>query len=142
MTAAKKHHFVPQFLLKHFARAGASQVHVFDKLALFRNFDDTTGKARWWGTTLEGMSRVSKADRLHEGGSTISFVRFLDDFSVKPITNYWRDVILSSRVEDKVYVVQTSVKLIQRCILLSTDPGDLVLDPTCGSGTTAHCACT
>ena len=70
------------------------------------------------------MSRVLKADRLHEGGITISFIRFLDDFSVKPITNYWRDVILSSRVEDKVYVVQTSVKLIQRCILLSTDPGD------------------
>jgi adenine-specific DNA-methyltransferase len=97
-------------------------------------------KARWWGTTLEGMSRVLKADRLHEGGSTISFIRFLDDFSVKPITNYWRDVILSSRLEDKVYVVQTSVKLIQRCILLSTDPGDLVLDPTCGSGSTAAAA--
>jgi adenine-specific DNA-methyltransferase len=97
-------------------------------------------KARWWGTTFEGMSRVQKADRLHEGGSTISFVRFLDDFSVKPITNYWRDVILSSRVEDKVYVVQTSVKLIQRCILMSTDPGDLVLDPTCGSGSTASAA--
>jgi len=94
-------------------------------------------KARWWGTTHEGMVRVQKADRLHEGGSTISFVRFLEDFSVKPITNYWRDVILSSRVEDKVYVVQTSVKLIQRCILMSTDPGDLVLDPTCGSGSTA-----
>jgi adenine-specific DNA-methyltransferase len=86
------------------------------------------------------MSRVQRADRLHEGGSTISFVRFLDDFAVKPINNYWRDVILSSRVEDKVYVVQTSVKLIQRCILMSTDPGDLVLDPTCGSGTTATAA--
>jgi adenine-specific DNA-methyltransferase len=97
-------------------------------------------KARWWGTTFEGMSRVEKADRLHEGGSTISFVRFLEDFSVKPITNYWRDVILSSRVEEKVYVVQTSVKLIQRCILMSTDPGDLVVDPTCGSGSTATAA--
>jgi len=97
-------------------------------------------KARWWGTTFEGMSRVEKADRLHEGGSTISFIRFLDDFSVKPITNYWRDVILSSRVEEKVYVVQTSVKLIQRCILMSTDPGDLVVDPTCGSGSTASAA--
>jgi adenine-specific DNA-methyltransferase len=97
-------------------------------------------KARWWGTTIEGMSRVEKADRLHQGGSTISFVRLLDDFSVKPITNYWRDVILSSRVEDKIYIVQTSVKLIQRCILMTTDPGDLVLDPTCGSGTTATAA--
>jgi adenine-specific DNA-methyltransferase len=96
--------------------------------------------ARWWGTTLSGMARVEKADRLHEGGSTISFVRFLKDFSVKPLNNYWRDVILSSRLEEKVYVVQSSIKLIQRCILLSTDPGDLVLDPTCGSGTTATAA--
>jgi adenine-specific DNA-methyltransferase len=106
------------------------------------SFQGTTfsPKARWWGTTIEGMSRVQKANRIHEGGSTISFVRFLDDFSVKPITNYWRDVILSSRVEDKIYVVQTSVKLVQRCILMSTDPGDLVLDPTCGSGTTATAA--
>ena len=99
-----------------------------------------TPKSRWWGTTFEGMSRVKKADRLHKGGTTISFVRFLEDFSVKPITNYWRDVILSSRVEEKIYVVQSSVKLIQRCILMSTDPGDLVLDPTCGSGTTASAA--
>jgi adenine-specific DNA-methyltransferase len=97
-------------------------------------------KARWWGTTIEGMTRVQKADRIHEGGSTISFVRFLNDFAVKPITNYWRDVILSSRVEDKVYVVQTSMKLVQRCVLMSSDPGDLVLDPTCGSGTTAAVA--
>jgi len=97
-------------------------------------------KARWWGTTFDGMCRVQKAGRLQEGGSTINFVRFLNDFSVKPIMNYWRDVILSSRVEDKVYVVQSSVKLVQRCILMSTDPGDLVLDPTCGSGTTAFAA--
>ncbi len=99
-----------------------------------------TPKARWWGTTEEGMRRVQFADRIHQGGTTISYVRFLDDFAVKPINNYWRDVILSSRVEDKIYVVQTSIKLIQRCILMATDPGDLVLDATCGSGTTAYSA--
>nr|WP_279338758.1 site-specific DNA-methyltransferase [Sphingomonas sp. BGYR3] len=97
-------------------------------------------KERWWGTTFAGMTRVAKADRLHQGGATISFVRYLDDFPVKPVNNYWRDVILSSRLEDKLYVVQTSIKLIQRCILMATDPGDLVLDPTCGSGTTAYAA--
>jgi adenine-specific DNA-methyltransferase len=99
-----------------------------------------SAKARWWGTPHEGMKLMQKAGRIHQGGATISFVRFLDDFSVKPIANYWRDVILSSRVEDKIYVVQSSVKLVQRCILMATDPGDLVLDPTCGSGTTATVA--
>ena len=99
-----------------------------------------SARARWWGTPLEGMERVQNAGRIARGGTTINFVRFLDDFSVKPISNYWRDVILSSRLEDKVYVVQTSIKLVQRCILMTTDPGDLVLDPTCGSGTTAYVA--
>jgi adenine-specific DNA-methyltransferase len=97
-------------------------------------------KNRWWGTTMEGMCHLKMADRIQRGGDTINFVRFLNDFSVKPINNYWRDVILSSRIEDKVFVVQTSVKLIQRCILMASDPGDLVLDPTCGSGTTAYVA--
>ena len=86
------------------------------------------------------MRKVAKAGRISQGGATISFARFLDDFPVKPINNYWRDVILSSQVEEKLYVVQTSVKLIQRCMLMATDPGDLVLDPTCGSGTTAAVA--
>jgi adenine-specific DNA-methyltransferase len=99
-----------------------------------------TARARWWGTPFDGMVHVQRAARIQQGGTTINFVRFLEDFSVKPITNYWRDVILSSRVEDKIYIVQTSVKLVQRCILMATDPGDLVLDPTCGSGTTATVA--
>lgn len=86
------------------------------------------------------MRKVAKAGRISQGGATISFARFLDDFPVKPINNHWRDVILSSQVEEKLYVVQTSVKLIQRCMLMATDPGDLVLDPTCGSGTTAAVA--
>jgi adenine-specific DNA-methyltransferase len=141
MTAAEKEDskLLPKeasvYRVDHLTKPGPGAKYEF-------SFQGTTfsPKARWWGTTLEGMSRVQKADRLHEGGSTISFVRFLNDFAVKPITNYWRDVILSSRVEEKVYVVQTSAKLIQRCILMSTDPGDLVLDPTCGSGTTATAA--
>ncbi|NEO88450.1 MAG: site-specific DNA-methyltransferase [Spirulina sp. SIO3F2] len=64
----------------------------------------------------------------------------LSDFAIIPISNTWEDVLFSSRSEDKSYVVQTSIKVIQRCILMTTDPSDLVLDPTCGSGTTASAA--
>ncbi|MGD0306163.1 MAG: site-specific DNA-methyltransferase [Candidatus Acidiferrales bacterium] len=99
-----------------------------------------TARARWWGMPPEGMNRQIKADRIWKGGSTINYVRFLDDNPMKPITNYWRDVAFSSRFEDKTYVVQTSTKVVQRCILMTTDPGDLVFDPTCGSGTTATVA--
>jgi len=68
------------------------------------------------------------------------YLRFFDDFPVSPINNVWRDVLMTGFSEDKVYVVQTSQKVSERCILMTTDPGDLVLDPTCGSGTTAYVA--
>ncbi len=64
----------------------------------------------------------------------------MTNFTISPTSNTWIDTILSSRAEDKIYVVQTSYKVIQRCLLMTTDPGDLVLDPTCGSGTTAYVA--
>jgi adenine-specific DNA-methyltransferase len=70
----------------------------------------------------------------------LRYVRFFHDFPFRPISNFWPDVRFSSRVEDKQYVVQTAAKVIQRCILMTTDPGDLVFDPTCGSGTTAYVA--
>ena len=70
----------------------------------------------------------------------MSYIRFIDDFPVTPIGNLWTDTLTGSFTEDKIYVVQTAQKIIQRCILMTTDPGDLVLDPTCGSGTTAYVA--
>jgi adenine-specific DNA-methyltransferase len=70
----------------------------------------------------------------------LRYVRFYADFPVRPIANFWPDVRFSSRIEDKVYVVQTAARMIERCTLMATDPGDLVLDPTCGSGTTAYAA--
>jgi len=74
-------------------------------------------------------------------GATPRYVRFLDDFAVKPRTNIWLDIGgIQSRTDPKVYVVQTATEAISRCILMTTDPGDLVLDPTCGSGTTAYVA--
>jgi adenine-specific DNA-methyltransferase len=98
------------------------------------------GRSAHWKTTLAGMARLASLRRLERRGSQLSYVRFLADFPVTPVANYWTDVLLSSRSEDKVYAVQTSAKVSARCLLMTTDPGDLVLDPTCGSGTTAYVA--
>lgn len=100
----------------------------------------TSGSTSHWKTTLSGMSALAKYGRLEVRGSQLAYVRYLNDFPVMPIGNLWDDVLLSSRSEDKLYVVQTAAKVIQRCLLMTTDPGDLVLDPTCGSGTTAYVA--
>ena len=92
-----------------------------------------------WKTNEMGMSRLKAAGRLEATASRLGYVRYLDDFPAVQISNRWDDVG-ASFMADKVYVVQTSQTVIQRCILMSTDPGDLVLDPTCGSGTTAYVA--
>ena len=89
-----------------------------------------------WKTTREGMDRLKWAGRLH-AGTGLYYRRYLDDFPVKPLNNLWADTGAGGFVEPKFYVVQTNRKIVQRCMLMSTDPGDLVLDPTCGSGTTA-----
>ena len=98
------------------------------------------GSDKCWKTTVEGLDRLATQARLYPMGSTISYVRFLDDFPVRPVNNVWVDTRFSSRTEDKLYVVQTSARVVERCIQMTTDPGDLVLDPTCGSGTTAYVA--
>ncbi|MDP2320075.1 MAG: site-specific DNA-methyltransferase [Acidobacteriota bacterium] len=92
---------------------------------------------RYWTTSKEGVRRLTVASRLVARDRELAYRRFLDDFPVIPITTHWSDTMMSSRGEDKSYVVQTSAKVIQRCLLMTTDPGDLVLDPTCGSGTTS-----
>ncbi len=90
-----------------------------------------------WKTTRDGMERLSKARRLMVLGKTLRYIRFLDDFPVTTFTSLWTDTGISGFADPRVYVVQTSTKVIERCLLMTTDPGDLVLDPTCGSGTTA-----
>ena len=94
----------------------------------------------YWKTGVAGMQKLIAGRRVEQRGRTLSYVRFFNDFPYKPMSNYWPDTRFSSRSEDKAYVVQTSSKVIERCTLMTTDPGDLVLDPTCGSGTTAHVA--
>ncbi len=91
----------------------------------------------YWKTNREGMARLTLAQRLRLVGNTVMYKRYIDDFPVSPINNTWRDVLMTGFSESKSYVVQTSKKVIARCMLMTTDPGDLVLDPTCGSGTTA-----
>jgi adenine-specific DNA-methyltransferase len=96
-------------------------------------------KAGEWKTNREGIERLRIARRIEATANRVGYVRFLDDFPAYPASNFWDDTV-SSFMADKVYVVQTTTKVIQRCMLMATDPGDLVLDPTCGSGTTAFVA--
>ena len=90
-----------------------------------------------WKTNQEGMQRLIAARRVAVVGNTPRYVRYLDDFSGVPLSPIWDDTITSGFASEKRYVVQSHPKAIARCVLMTTDPGDLVLDPTCGSGTTA-----
>ncbi len=93
-----------------------------------------------WKTNRTGADRLGNARRLLGIGNTLTYVRYLDDFPAFPINNFWADTVTSGFSDPKVYVVQTNTKVIERCMLMCTDPGDLVVDPTCGSGTTAYVA--
>jgi adenine-specific DNA-methyltransferase len=94
----------------------------------------------YWKTNLAGMEKLQQANRLVPVGNTLTYKRYHEDFPVRGLTNFWRDTIQSTFATEKIYVVQTYTKVVQRCLLMTTDPGDLVLDPTCGSGTTAYVA--
>jgi adenine-specific DNA-methyltransferase len=93
-----------------------------------------------WKTNEEGMARLVAARRVHMRANSLAYVRYLDDFPAMAISSVWSDTAIAGRPGDKIYVVQTGPKVIERCLLMTTDPGDLVLDPTCGSGTTAFVA--
>ncbi len=96
---------------------------------------------RYWTTSPIGMERLARSGRLFVQGDTLRYVRYIDDFPVYPLTDNWADVGgVQSRTDPKVFIVQTSTTAVERCLLMTTDPGDLVLDPTCGSGTTAYAA--
>jgi len=100
-------------------------------------FDPTAGRS--WATNPQGMEKLILKKRVAKTGKTLSYIRYAEDFPVNPLLNFWDDTASGSGMNKK-YVVQTNEKIIQRCILMTTDPGDLVLDPTCGSGTTAFVA--
>ena len=90
-----------------------------------------------WKTTILGLANLAKANRIETMGSVVRYRRFTNDFLVLPIGDHWESMQIGVQ---RTYIVQTSINVIQRCLLMTTDPGDLVLDPTCGSGTTAYVA--
>ena len=93
-----------------------------------------------WRTTEIGFVRLARASRLMHRGRAPQYRLCDDDNPVNQLSNIWTDTTYVAFGSDKTYVVETNPKVIQRCILMTTDPGDLVLDPTCGSGTTAYVA--
>lgn len=95
------------------------------------------GQNRHWKTSYEGLERLRKANRLHVAKGSIKYIRYFNDFPATSYDNVWTDTVT---LISKQYVVETNAKVIARCMLMTTDPGDLVLDPTCGSGTTAYVA--
>lgn len=97
-------------------------------------------KGRHWSVMPRGLINLDKKNRLIVEGKSLCYKRYLKDYPVSHLKNVWFDVGGGALVHEKQYVVQTTTKVIQRCILMTTDPGDLILDPTCGSGTTAYVA--
>ncbi|GAB2767805.1 adenine-specific DNA-methyltransferase [Hymenobacter luteus] len=99
----------------------------------------TPGKGTF-KTDEKGLRNLAAKNRLEAVGTNLYYRRYFNDFPVFPISNIWNDTSIAGFASDKKYIVETSAKVIQRCMLMCTDPGDLVLDPTCGSGTTAYVA--
>ena len=93
-----------------------------------------------WKTNESGMAALKQAGRLEATDGGLYYVRYIDDFPAFPIGDIWTDTVIAGFASDKKYVVETSTKVIERCLLMVTDPGDLVIDPTCGSGTAAYVA--
>lgn len=100
----------------------------------------SSGPNRHWSTPVMDLYRVDKANRLMIRKESVSYIRYLDDFPVTQLSNIWSDTRWGFDASEKTYVVQTNLTVIERCIQMTTDPGDIVLDPTCGSGTTAYVA--
>ena len=103
-------------------------------------YDAWDKNSHWKASYPMGMDRLTKAGRIHSAENSIRYVRFHTDFDVAVHGNIWTDTGSGNFTDDKIYVVQTNTKVVERCLLMTSDPGDLVFDPTCGSGTTAFVA--
>jgi len=106
----------------------------------FRGRTYRPGTSQYWKTSIDGLTKLGWANRLVPRDESISYLRKLTDFPVMPINNLWMDTRWGFDAQDKRYVVETNTKVVARTLLMTTDPGDLVFDPTCGSGTTAYVA--
>ena len=96
--------------------------------------------SHWKPSYPGGLEQLAAAGRIHVAANSIQYRRFASDFPYKERGNFWTDTLTGSFTDEKMYVVQTNPKVVERCLLMTSDPGDLVVDPTCGSGTTAWCA--
>ena len=105
-----------------------------------RSYDSWPKNSHWKANYPAGMLRLAQGGRIHVAANSIQYVRFHSDSEVGIHGNIWTDTGTGNFTDDKVYVVQTNTKVVERCLLMASDPGDLVLDPTCGSGTTAYVA--
>ena len=103
-------------------------------------YDPWDKNSHWKANYPAGMERLARAGRIHFARNSIQYIRYQTDFEAGVYGNIWTDTGTGNFTDDKIYVVQTNAKVVERCILMTTDPGDLVLDPTCGSGTTAYVA--
>ena len=128
----------PRFMPSDISSQGASEAGTYPITLEGKEY--TLPANTHWKASRAGMPRLVKARRLVGIGQRIRYRRYASDFPVVTFPNNWEDTIISGYAEPKTYIVQTSPKVIERCILMATDPGDLVLDPTCGSGTTAYVA--
>ena len=123
------------FVVENLNSAGRTESCVFPFTFQERDYKPTRGKS--WKTNRAGMNRLVTADRILSPAGNLNYKLYLDDYPVREFTDVWMD---TQGASDKTYIVQTPTKVIQRCLLMTTDPGDLVLDPTCGAGTTAYVA--
>jgi adenine-specific DNA-methyltransferase len=125
-----------RFMTSSLFSASGSEKTAFEVEVDGQSFEPT--KPWYWKTNNEGMNRLKAAGRLVGVGKTLTYKRYASDFAFTILNNFWDDTIVSTFASEKIYVVQTAQKVIERCMLMTTDPGDLVFDPTCGSGTTAY----
>jgi adenine-specific DNA-methyltransferase len=126
--------YLPDNLL---SQGAASEPQVFRH----RGRDYSPGlNSHWKASFPDGMGRLAAANRIHVSSNSVRYVRRVDDFPFRGRNNIWTDTLTGQFTDDKLYVVQTATKVVERCVLMTTDSGDLVLDPTCGSGTTAYVA--
>jgi adenine-specific DNA-methyltransferase len=123
------------YRLTDLVSAGRTESCVFDFEFAGKRFSPTGNKS--WKTNPDGMAKLIAAGRVEAPAKTPNYVFFADDYPVEELDNVWSD---TQGASDRAYVVQTSTKVVERCLLMTTDPGDLVVDPTCGSGTTAFVA--
>lgn len=119
------------------SNGAASEPQPFEYLG--KTYEPRTGK-HWKANYPLGMQRLADAGRIHVSKDSIRYRRFADDFPFQELGNVWTDTVTGVFTDKKLYVVRTNPKVIERCLFLTTDPGDLVFDPTCGGGTTAFAA--